>query len=113
MPPKGARLRRRPLQRLEKQPPESSVKSFGAARLGFCRFFFAIFRSGGGFERLQKPGGCRSNFIDGSEKRGFVGLGRFVEARDFPHKLEGGGADLFRSYRRIEIVERLDISAHE
>ena|SRR5437879_2427846 len=63
------------------------AESFGGAGFGFCRFFLAILWRGSGFERLQKPGGCRRNFIDGGEERGFVGLGWLVDAGDFSHEL--------------------------
>src|SRR6266436_6620585 len=90
-----------------------NAKSFGGARFGSCCFLITIFRRGAGFERLQKTCADSRNIIDSGEKRSFVGLRWFVEAGDFPHKLQRSGPDLFRSDRRIEIVERLDVSAHE
>jgi len=98
---------------LQNQTVELCAESLGGAGFGFCGFLFAISWRGAGFERFQEPGGCGGNFIDGSEKNDFVCLRRFVEACDFPHELQRRGPDLFRSDRRIEIVERLYISAHE
>ncbi len=87
-------------------------ESYGRAGFGFRGFFFAILGRGTGFERLQKPEGNTRYFIDGSEKRGFVGLRRLVKAGNLAHKLQRSGADLVRTDRRVEVVKRFDVPAH-
>ncbi|MFZ3217616.1 MAG: hypothetical protein WA192_16275 [Candidatus Acidiferrales bacterium] len=84
----------------------------GGARFCFGCFLFAIFGLGGGFERVQQAGGDFRDFIYRGLERGFVGLGGLVEARDFSDELERCGANFFRGYGGIEVVESLDASAH-
>ena len=62
---------------------------------------------------MQKAEGDVRNVFDGSLKRGFVGFRRFVEAGDFAHELERGSPDFIRGDWRFEIVEGLDVPAHE
>ena len=80
--------------------------------LCFRRLFFSILRRGIGVEGMQKTRRDAGYFIDSSQKRGFVSLGRFVKTCDFSHELERGGSNLFIGHGRIEIEESLDITAH-
>jgi hypothetical protein len=89
------------------------AKSFGSASFGFCGFFFPISRRGVGFERPEKVDGHIGDFIDSGQEGGFVGLGRFVESRDFSNKLKGSGADLFGGDGWVEIEEGFYVSAHD
>jgi hypothetical protein len=90
----------------------SCAESFGGPRASLGSFFFPAFRRRGGFERTEKANGDRRDLIHGVEERTFIRLGRFVEAANFPHELQGSGANFVGSDGRIKIVKGSDISAH-
>ena len=56
--------------------------------------------------------GGGGDLLHGGLEGGFVRLGGAGEAADLPHELQGGVADLRAGDRRIEVEERLDVSAH-
>ena len=85
---------------------------FGGAGFGFGGFFGAVLGRGGGFEGAEQAHGDAGDFVDGGLERFLVGLGRFVEAGDFPDELERGVANLIGSDRWIKVIERFDVSAH-
>src|SRR5262245_8677726 len=83
------------------------------ARLGLGGLFFPAARWRAGLERVQQSAGDLGNFLNRAVERGFVGLGGLVEAADFSHKLERGGANFVFSNGRREIKQVFDISAHK
>jgi hypothetical protein len=87
-------------------------EAFRSAGFCFCGFFLAVFWSRGGFQGTQKATGDSGDFVNGALKRVFVRFGGLIEACDFSHKLERGGAHLVIGDRRIEIEERFNVSAH-
>src|SRR5208283_4988657 len=91
---------------------DSSAKSLRRPSFRLRGLFFPILRQRGGFERTQKTGRDLGYFIDGSQKRAFVGLRGFVKTTDLPHELERSSSNLCVSYWRIEIEEGFDIPAH-
>jgi hypothetical protein len=54
-------------------------------------------------QRLEKPRRDGGNIIDGSQERGFVGLGRLIKTADFPYELKRGSPNLVGCYRWIEV----------
>jgi hypothetical protein len=88
-------------------------KSFGGAGFGFGGFFGAVLGRGGSFEGVEEAQGDASDFVDGGVERRLIGLGRGVEAGDFPDELERSRADVLGTDWRIEVIERFDVSAHD
>jgi hypothetical protein len=89
-----------------------SGEALGGAGFGFGGFFFAVFGWGGGFKRVEELEGGVGDLVDGGGEGGLVGFGGLVEASDFADELEGSGADLVGSDRRIEVIESFDVAAH-
>src|SRR5215831_19605787 len=85
------------------------TESLCGPSLGFGGLFFAVLRRRCGFERVEKTSRHAGYFFHGVEKRGFIGLRRFVETADLPHKLQGSGANLVLCYGRIEVEQGLDV----
>jgi hypothetical protein len=90
----------------------SGTESFGSARFGLRRFFFAILGRSGGFERTEKTGRDAGYFIHCGLERGLIRLRWFGESTDFSHELQRGSLNFLGSNRGIEVEERFDISAH-
>lgn len=61
---------------------------------------------------MEETLGGSGDFFDGAVERGGVGLRWLVEAGDFAHELERGGANFVGSDGWIEIEERFDVAAH-
>src|SRR5882757_3531448 len=89
-----------------------SAESFGRASFGFGRLLFAVLRRGRSLERSEKSTRNTRNFVDCSKKGSLIRFRWFIEARDLAYKLQGSSANFFRSYRRVEVKERFDVSAH-
>src|SRR5690606_21530685 len=53
------------------------------------------------------------DFVDGFIERGFVRLRRSGGSANLAHELERGGANLLVGGWRLEVEQRLDVSAHE
>jgi hypothetical protein len=90
----------------------SSAKSLRGSGFRLRGLFLSILRWGVGFEGMEKTSRDRGYFIDCSQKRGFVGLRRFVKAADLSDELQRSGSNLLGIHGRIEIEESFDISAH-
>jgi hypothetical protein len=88
------------------------AKSFGGSGFRFSGFFFSIFWGCSCLEGMQQPPRDARYLLDCAKKRGFICLGRLVEAGDFSYELQGSCAHLFVSDWWIEIEERFDVSAH-
>jgi hypothetical protein len=88
-------------------------KSLRGPCLGFRRFFFAVLRRRGSFERAQQAARGSDYFLNRGGERGFVGLRRFVETADLPDELERCGAHFLLGNRRIEIEKIFDVSTHK
>jgi hypothetical protein len=84
----------------------------GGASFGFGRFLFAILRWRGCLQRPQQFCLTRGYFFDRQLKSGFIGFGGFVEAGDFPHKLQRSCLHLFRRYGRLKIEQIFYVPAH-
>jgi hypothetical protein len=61
---------------------------------------------------MQQGSGYGRDFIDSSEKRGFVRFRGLVETGDFSDELKRSRSNLFVGNGRIEVEEVFDISAH-
>src|SRR5689334_2610376 len=84
----------------------------GSAGPGLGGFLFAALWRGRGFKGVQQSRGNGGDFFHGLQETGFVRLGGFMESGDLPDKLQRRGPDFFIGYRRIEVEQDLDISAH-
>src|SRR5436309_1474873 len=88
--------------------PESLENASSSAR----GFNLTISRPRLGHQRIQQSPSGRGHLPHGAIERCLVGPWRFCEAGEFPHELEGGVEDLLVGRRRVEVEQRLDVSAH-
>src|ERR1700757_3472221 len=89
------------------------AETVSGSRLGLHRLDLAIARRRRGDERIDQLT-CRArHLVHGAIYRGLMGLRRPAEAEKLAHELQRGEIDLLVSCRRVEIVERLDVSAHD
>ena len=86
--------------------------SLRPAGAGLRRFALPVLRRGGRDQLIEKPSGCGRNRIDGSLEGFLVRPRRLREAAHLANVLERGGPYLSSRSRRLEVVERMDASAH-
>src|SRR5690606_3763893 len=95
-------------RRASSLPPEAQARAFAC----LLRLDLAIARSGARDERSdQATRRCR-HFIDRAIERFFVRLRRFIESAQLAYELQRCGPNLDFGGRRVEVEERLDVSAH-
>lgn len=90
----------------------SGTESLGRARFRSCGFDVAILCRRGGLQRRQEAIRDVRDLIDSLQKCRFVNLGRFVDAADFSHVLDGCCANLVGRGWRVEVEELFDVAAH-
>src|ERR1700738_1194095 len=90
----------------------SSPEPQPRALLGLLGLDLAVARRGMGMQRNQQAPGRIGNFRDRAVEGCLVGLRRLVEAGKFPHELQRGGVDFILGRGRLEIEQRLDVTAH-
>src|SRR2546427_7558514 len=88
--------------------PESLDSASSSAR----GFNITISRPRLGHQRIQQSPSGRGHLPHRAIERCLVGPCRFCKAGEFPHELERGVADLLVGRRRVEVEQRLDVSAH-
>src|SRR5207244_5559724 len=81
----------------------------GPAALGLD---LAVLRLRGGDERLEQPARGLRHLVDGPRERLLVGARRLREAADLANVLERGVPYFLVGGRRLEVEERVDVSAH-
>lgn len=87
-------------------------KPLGIAGARFGGLFRAIFRWRIRFKRDEKSSGGRGYFLNGCQKRCFIGFRWLVKTTHFTHKLQCGQMDLFFGHRWLKVEEGFDISTH-
>lgn len=89
-------------------------KSEPSRRASFCfrGFFLSILGRCIGFERTKQARSHIRYFVHRSLEGNLVRLRRFVHTAYFANELKRSGTNLFGSYRRVEIEESFDITAH-
>src|ERR1700721_1784998 len=80
--------------------------------LGFLGLRCAVARRRVGMQRSQQPMRGSGDFLDRTLEGSLIGLRRLVEAGQLAHELQGGGVDFVIGCRRLEVKQRLDVSAH-
>jgi hypothetical protein len=90
----------------------SLAESPSGAHLSFGSLFLPIFRGYGGLERAKQLARNPGDVVDSRVERGFVRLGWFVEAADFPDELQRCSENLFLCDWWLKVEECLNISAH-
>ena len=73
---------------------------------------FAVLRRGVRDQRVEQPLRRGCDLLDCAREGFLVRLRRLREAADLAHVLERGRLDLVPRRRRLEVVERVDVSAH-
>jgi hypothetical protein len=101
-----------PLSRLGNLRRKSRAESCSGASLCFGRLFVSTLRACICLERTEKTRRNAGDIFDCSQEQSFVRLRRFVKPAYFPNVLQRSSSNFVGSYWRIEVKERLDISAH-
>ena len=90
----------------------SSAESLRRSSLCFRRFYGSIPRRRARLERVEKTRRYRRDFIHRRQKARFVHFRRFVNSTYLSHELQRRRPNLFRGNGRLEVEQRLDVSAH-
>src|SRR5436190_2300484 len=81
-------------------------------RLRFRRFHLAVARRSRRLERLQQAARGNAHLVHRAIERRLVGLGGLVETAELANELQRRRLDLVLGRRRLEIIERANVSAH-
>src|SRR5207253_4710037 len=87
-------------------------ETLGRAGTGPLGLNFAVFRRCGCHELLEQPVRRRCDLVDRPGEGFLVRLRGLCEAADLADVLERGVADLLVRSGWLEVVERVDVSAH-
>jgi hypothetical protein len=88
------------------------MESLDGASLRSCGFLVSILGWCICLERAKQTGRGTRYLVDGSVERRFVCFGRLGETADLSHELKRSRPNILGAHRRLEIEERLYISAH-
>jgi hypothetical protein len=90
-----------------------SSESLSSAGLRLGRFFLAILRRCGSFERAEQAARHAGYFFDRAPEGILIGFGRLAETADLSDELQGRGSNLVLRNRWIKVKQGFDISAHQ